>query len=152
MTAKLATQWSHGDYFLLRLMKCKGADDWTLHGLWWEGRNGCGGKFDDSAVVDLEPAMRRVWRSCPEYHNTDEWFWSHEWTKHGSCTKMSEHQFFAKALSLYSKHKAECDDSETECSVCFDAQLNPCGNVGTSSCECSSNSVASRPVSSWHLF
>ena len=53
-------------------------------------------------IRDLMNTMRRDWPSlaCPS--NDGNTFWSHEWTKHGSCSEsvLDEHGYFQAALSL----------------------------------------------------
>eukprot|EP00658_Telonema_sp_P-2_P002999 TRINITY_DN110_c0_g1_i3.p1 TRINITY_DN110_c0_g1~~TRINITY_DN110_c0_g1_i3.p1 ORF type:complete len:168 (+),score=39.26 TRINITY_DN110_c0_g1_i3:226-729(+) len=126
-----------GNYFLLRLQKCSSSSDWTIHGLWWQEKNGCGGTFDESAVSDLEGTMDTEWLSCPGLGSNQQ-FWSHEWSEHGSCTAMDEHTFFSNTLRLYEAHSADCasNENDEECSICFDSNLKACGSVGTSSCSC----------------
>ncbi len=127
-----------GDYYLLRLQKCTAADVWTIHGLWLQSREGCGGSFNVNAIQDLVSTMGDEWLSCPQYHSNNEAFWSHEWSEHGSCTGLAEHSFFSTALSLYESHASDCSSSngEDQCSICFDAQFRPCGSVGSTSCSC----------------
>ena len=128
---------SSAEYYLLRLQKCDASSDWTIHGLWLQSREGCGGSFDQSAIKDLASTMDDEWLSCPQYHSSNQAFWSHEWSEHGSCTGLSEHSFFSKALSLYEAHARDCSaNGEAVCSICFDADFRSCGSVGSTSCSC----------------
>ncbi|ORZ00360.1 ribonuclease T2-like protein [Syncephalastrum racemosum] len=71
--------------------------EFTIHGLWPDtcsgGRapgNGCDRTRRSNAIgpivkhlaPDVYQRMRVFW---PSYKDNDNWFWSHEWTKHGTC-------------------------------------------------------------------
>lgn len=82
----------------------------TLHGLWPELENGsppsfCAGEpFDASKVeqaVGLDTLMEywpdvKVQDGSPEYSD----FWKHEWTRHGTCSGLSQPEFFLAAVGL----------------------------------------------------
>ena len=119
----------------LALQKCDDTSDWTLHGLWpnWGNPNGCPGPdFDESKVQDLLPTMETEWLSCPGHHSSNEDFWSHEWSKHGTCSGLDEHDFFQKALEVYSTYKSSCKGSDDTCEICLEkGSYTPC-NTATS--------------------
>ena len=70
-----------------------GADvsDFTLHGL-WPSRTGAdvntypctctSEQFSDSKVASVMDQMKAHW---PSYTGNNDQFWSHEWSKHGTC-------------------------------------------------------------------
>ena len=41
-----------------------------------------------------------------------------EWSKHGTCSKMSQHAYFSKALSLVKQYRGSCE-SGSSCDICF---------------------------------
>ena len=43
----------------------------------------------------------------PEYHSSNEELWSHEWSKHGTCTGLSQHAFFTEVLEQREAHLSE---------------------------------------------
>jgi ribonuclease T2 len=105
------------------MQQCQGSSAWTLHGLWAEWGNDCeGAKFDINALSSIMGDLKSKWPSCPEYGQSNEEFWEHEWTKHGTCSGMGEAQFFSKAMSLRDQHQSKCG-STNECSVCFSKDL-----------------------------
>jgi ribonuclease T2 len=78
-----------------------------IHGLWPNNDDGsypsnCGSDpFDPSQIQAILKSMNADWGSlaCPS-SNSDS-FWTHEWTKHGTCSGMNEHDYFQSAISLY---------------------------------------------------
>lgn len=71
-------------------------DSWTLHGLWPDK---CDGTFEANCdasraytnitdiltsfgATDILDIMNIYWK---DYQGQDEQFWSHEWSKHGTC-------------------------------------------------------------------
>mmetsp|Transcript_39597 Transcript_39597/g.62894 ORF Transcript_39597/g.62894 Transcript_39597/m.62894 type:complete len:140 (-) Transcript_39597:195-614(-) len=124
----LATIQSISCEWTLGLQMCDNSNEWTLHGLWPE-KEDCGGSFDEGAISDLESVMQSKWRSCTEYHTTNQDFWQHEWTKHGTCSGLSEHDFFAAGLSLYSKYASLCSGANgKECELSCDGAQGPCSS------------------------
>lgn len=51
-------------------------------------------------IRDLDSDLRRNWGtlSCKNRNNTQ--FWSHEWSRHGTCSNMDQHSYFLAALEL----------------------------------------------------
>eukprot|EP00931_Biecheleriopsis_adriatica_P107127 TRINITY_DN81461_c0_g1_i1.p1 TRINITY_DN81461_c0_g1~~TRINITY_DN81461_c0_g1_i1.p1 ORF type:complete len:151 (+),score=28.93 TRINITY_DN81461_c0_g1_i1:60-512(+) len=106
-----------GECYELKMQKCEGHTQYTMHGLWAEWDNGCHGPaYDKDAISSIRSKMEEVWPSCFGHSNDD--FWSHEWEKHGTCSGMGQAEFFQKALDLYDEYVSQCGDTE-ECQVCF---------------------------------
>ena len=98
-------------------------------GVWPEKENCGGSSFDESQVQDLLGDMKVYWLSCPEFPNSDTEFWTHEWSKHGSCSGMSQHEYFSDGLALRSKYASLCDgQSGNSCSLDCDGYDGPCRN------------------------
>lgn len=82
----------------------------TLHGLWPERESGappgfCQGEPFDAEKVESEigfAALTEYWpdvkfsSSSPEYPD----FWKHEWTRHGTCSGLSQIEYFSQAVNL----------------------------------------------------
>ncbi|CAE7377266.1 unnamed protein product [Symbiodinium pilosum] len=115
-----------GECYELKLQKCQGSDNWTIHGLWPEWDNGCpGSQFDITALASMRSDLDQKWMSCPEFGESNENFWKHEWEKHGTCSGMQEASFFQKGLQLYDQYKVKCASGNDgkECAVCFNKDL-----------------------------
>lgn len=77
----------------------------TLHGNWPTYNDGsypceCGGSFDPNEISSISSDMNKFW---PSFRGSNDDFWSHEWTKHGTCASSSpylkgELNFFSNTL------------------------------------------------------
>ncbi|KAJ9469200.1 Ribonuclease Phyb [Diplonema papillatum] len=130
-----AQEWL-GNYYKLQFLH--DTQKWTLHGLWpqWSADGYCRNvTFNESAIADLLPRMEVDWPSGEE---PNQEFWAHEWQKHGSCTNMTEHPYFATALNLYDSYNHLCPDfGPSDCAVCFDQSLKTrcnCTESGRGDC------------------
>eukprot|EP01121_Diplochlamys_sp_Union-15-3_P004006 TRINITY_DN1396_c0_g2_i3.p1 TRINITY_DN1396_c0_g2~~TRINITY_DN1396_c0_g2_i3.p1 ORF type:complete len:207 (+),score=26.77 TRINITY_DN1396_c0_g2_i3:44-664(+) len=83
--------------------------DWTIHGLWPNRNDGSwpsycpGPDFSLSNISSLVPSMKILWPDLEE--NDDNSFWSHEWSKHGTCAMTdvpldTQFNFFSATLKL----------------------------------------------------
>ncbi|BBN01580.1 ribonuclease T2 [Marchantia polymorpha subsp. ruderalis] len=104
-------QWP-GSYCDLQKACCypltgKPAANFSIHGLWPEFLDGTWPQdcdtsqtFDLEQVRDLVPELNKYWGTltCPSSDSTK--FWKHEWEKHGTCTGLTQHEFFSKTLAL----------------------------------------------------
>ncbi|XP_017226908.1 intracellular ribonuclease LX [Daucus carota subsp. sativus] len=90
----------------------KPAEDFSIHGLWPNYRDGtypanCDSVnlFNDSKITDLESRLEKDWPSlaCPSSDGMR--FWGHEWDKHGTCSEsfLDQHSYFKAALDLKNK-------------------------------------------------
>ncbi|XP_010552574.1 PREDICTED: ribonuclease 3-like [Tarenaya hassleriana] len=90
----------------------KPAADFGIHGLWpnyksggWPQNCNPDSEFDESQISDLLSNMQTEWPtlSCPS--NDGVKFWTHEWTKHGTCaeSELDQHDYFHAALKLKQK-------------------------------------------------
>ena len=114
-----------GECYELKLQRCQGSNNWTIHGLWPEWNNGCpGAQFDMNALTSMRSQLEQKWLSCPEFGESNEVFWQHEWEKHGTCSGMQEAAFFQRGLQLYDQYKTKCGSATgKECAVCFNKDL-----------------------------
>ncbi|KAG6551919.1 hypothetical protein Mapa_006536 [Marchantia paleacea] len=104
-------QWP-GSYCDLQKACCypragKPAANFSIHGLWpnyydgtWPQDCDASQPFDLSQVQDLVPQLNEFWGSlsCPSSDSTT--FWKHEWEKHGTCSGLTQHEYFASSLAL----------------------------------------------------
>jgi ribonuclease T2 len=91
-----------------------------LTGLWPDPEDTCTNctseVFDESKLTSQTLAdMNAYWPTCVS-GNSNQDFWSHEWSKHGTCTGMSQEDYFSQTISLYQKYKSGCT---TDCYVCL---------------------------------
>jgi len=107
-----------GECYELRFQRCKGSKAWTLHGLWPEWGNYCEGPAFDASRLPNMSKMDEAWPSCPEYGESNVLFWTHEWEKHGRCSKLEQKAYFAKALELSDLYKHRCAEESESCMVC----------------------------------
>lgn len=113
-----------GQCWELKMQKCKGSQNWTLHGLWPEWGNGCEGPdFDMNALRDIRQDLQSKWPSCPEYGESEDKFWRHEWQKHGTCSGLNELNYFQTALRLHDQFAGQCSSERSICQVCFSKDL-----------------------------
>lgn len=115
----------HGNCWDMRLQNVKGCTDgWTLHGLWPQWGESCSReKFDYNEISDLADKLNEYWPSC---NGSSKDFWSHEWEKHGTCSGMSQHDYFSKALELVQQYRDQCTDTNSggDCDICFPKDLS----------------------------
>lgn len=100
----------------------------SIHGLWPDPETSCStctaevfstSKLSSSTLS----GMKKYWPTCIA-GNTNEDFWSHEWSKHGTCSGMTQDGFFSKTLSLFSTYGGKCS---TDCHLCFTPSLSYVG-------------------------
>jgi ribonuclease T2 len=83
----------------------------TIHGLWPEYQDGsypasCSTEpFDNTTVAPLETQMLRYWPNVKYDYKSDGKnyleFWEHEWSKHGTCSGLSQYDYFLHALQMF---------------------------------------------------
>ena len=76
----------------------------TVHGLWPQWAEYCGGSFDVNAIAPLEADLSTKWPSCVGDDNATA-FHEHEWLKHGTCSDFDERTYFETAMRLYDKFR-----------------------------------------------
>ncbi|KAF6999952.1 hypothetical protein CFC21_015920 [Triticum aestivum] len=93
----------------------KPAADFGIHGLWpnyaacrpagdtnrtrcWPDFCNAGDTFNPSLISDLRSDMDRNWGTLSCRSNDSTAFWSHEWSRHGTCSNMDQHAYFLAAL------------------------------------------------------
>lgn len=123
--------WVHGhggcdadlsfDYFLLAVQwppefGVSDVGDWTLHGL-WPSRTGSGPggaasypcacsdeALDMEQLRSVRADMDAFWRTLFK-KNSNERFWAHEWSKHGTCAGMgSQLAYFSNTLAARARY------------------------------------------------
>ena len=128
---------SSEDYYLLSLQKCNTSSPWTIHGLWPQWNDCCPGPaFNYSELGSMVSEMNKYWPSCPQYSDTNSQLWSHEWSKHGTCSGMAQNPYFQEAINLLLANSNKCSTSSsaTTCQLCFTTSFE-----STSSSNCASS-------------
>ncbi|KAL7689833.1 putative ribonuclease T2 [Plasmopara halstedii] len=82
----------------------------TLHGLWPEESNHvppsfCSREAFDAKLIEHTIGMKTLhefWPDVKVSETSDEYaeFWKHEWTRHGTCSGLSQVDYFTQAINL----------------------------------------------------
>ncbi|KAJ3149307.1 ribonuclease T2-like, partial [Irineochytrium annulatum] len=114
-TAGLYQNASNRVFISDNVLKSLPRDEFTIHGLW---PNNCDGSYNTSdlgcdtsrvyhnvsdildayAPADLVVDLKKYWQGADGSY---EWFWSHEWTKHGTCFSPLEPSCFGEKYTPY---------------------------------------------------
>ncbi|KAF9591914.1 hypothetical protein IFM89_010272 [Coptis chinensis] len=88
------------------LRKDRGQPKFTIHGLWpskLKGRHPSecnpSNVFDPTLVKDLQGRLDIAWPDVQNLNNAK--FWGEQWKKHGTCSRLQQHEYFEKALILF---------------------------------------------------
>jgi len=83
-----------------------GSTHFTLHGLWPQYSDkgypqDCSNEAFDIDTVDIND-MIKYWPNVQETQNSSAYsdFWQHEWSKHGTCSGLSQTNYFNSTISL----------------------------------------------------
>ena len=91
-------------YYYLSLKKDK--ETYTIHGLWPQYSKTSYPKFCKKvnfSIDSLEPIIEELNKKWDSSKESNDEFWKHEYTKHGSCMfiELTELEYFQKTLYLY---------------------------------------------------
>ena len=90
---------------------CHQGGNWTIHGMWPEHNNGSwpsycqlGSLFNISEITPILSLLNSDWPDC--YCSPDQTcvgLWTHEWSKHGTCSRFypSQYDYFLQGLVRY---------------------------------------------------
>ncbi|KAJ2950179.1 hypothetical protein O0L34_g11537 [Tuta absoluta] len=90
-------------------------DSWTIHGVWPTKLHTIGPAFcnrswhfDPEAVRPIEAPLKELWTNIENEPNPYG-FWTHEWSKHGTCAAVleplnSEFKYFSNGLNWMKKY------------------------------------------------
>ena len=86
-----------------------GADDAFLstvgrRGKCWPEYCDDGNELSPWEIRDLVASLDRSWPTLSCKNRRSFQFWSYEWKKHGTCSNLEPHDYFARALALKAKH------------------------------------------------
>ncbi|WVY95908.1 hypothetical protein V8G54_028059 [Vigna mungo] len=107
---KMAQNWPRGfcKYNTCDASKTKPLK-FTIHGLWPSdyGKQqpefcSVNNRSSVNLTKELVVKLNQDWPSYDALTNTE--FWSHEWRKHGSCSLLSQIDYFKLALEIYAKN------------------------------------------------
>lgn len=93
-------------FYDLTYKVCNNSNEWTIHGLWPEYNSAswpqyCNNTpFNYNQISQYQPELNDRWTGCTDNLNDNIKFWSHEWTRHGSCTNMTLSKYFNTTLNL----------------------------------------------------
>jgi len=120
--------------WVISFEQCSHNSIWTMHGLWPDPNNFCEGEdFDISQIESIRSEMDTYWISCPVFDWSNEELWAHEWSKHGTCSGLTQLGYFSRALKLRPRYIPYCDETTTtECEICLytNQTFNHYGNCG----------------------
>ncbi|KAF0709603.1 Aste57867_5828 [Aphanomyces stellatus] len=84
------------------------ATHFTIHGLWPESDDGSHPDFCTKEPLDIdsvrsaigEDTLEKYWPNVKVAVNTTHYdsFWDHEWSRHGTCSKLDQVTFFKSAI------------------------------------------------------
>lgn len=114
------------NYYMYALSRCHPNGNWTIHGLWPQHNTTswpqyCTNEpFNYTTLYPILNELKLYWSACDK--PWDQQFWQHEWSKHGTCSSMSQLEYFNTTLQLYVRHYSTffyyvCANHHMECNV-----------------------------------
>lgn len=133
--------------------------DFTLHGLWPQYVSG-GYPYDcTTEAYDPNVPIKIGWDTMTQYWpnvkyvETDpnyDSFWEHEWTKHGTCTGLSQYDYFNSAINLIKIFGTPASVTNAVGGSISASQLrNDFGGASYVALQCESGSYLSAAFSCW---
>lgn len=97
------------NYYKFALQECNSSVPYTIHGLWpqYDSESWpqfCTKEVFNKTIIKMLPEMSSDWHSC---YGSNFDFWSHEWSKHGTCSGLQQIDYFNHILLLYSEAVSE---------------------------------------------
>ena len=97
-------------------------DRLTIHGLWPNNNDGsypqsCSDeKFDLSSLEQIRDELEEKWPNIKALPSSSlhGQFWEHEWSKHGTCTGLSQLEYFSHALTKLIPTPSMVKDAEEQ--------------------------------------
>ena len=135
LTSSYSPKECNATYYRLDLLR-ENSTSFLVHGLWIEQCAQCKQcgypsmcarcQFNIYTLKPLFNALRANWFPGVDPRNNS--LLMHEWCKHGTCTNMTQLDYFNKTLALYTELKQRdllslCDLSQNECSFSVDANF-----------------------------
>jgi ribonuclease I len=113
--------------YVLALQEFCIENQYTLHGLWGDPENACTfctkEPFNENNLSEATlKDMNTHWMSCMNGSDNHK-FWLHEWSKHGTCTGMSQEEFFSTTISLFKEYVDLCPKGSKTCQICLTPDL-----------------------------
>lgn len=103
--------------YVFQMQECNGTR--TVYGLWPRWGQWCSGTpYDPKAIEPLRLELARYWPLCGRTGNGTT-FYEHVWAKHGTCSGMSEFNYFSTAIALRNVYA-----NSTSLHVCMDTHFN----------------------------
>jgi len=136
-------------------------DHFTLHGLWPQYKSGgypssCTNEKYDVASADYVgwDDMTKYWPEV-EYEVTDpEYtsFWEHEWSKHGTCSGLSQDDYFQTTINLiksFGTPQSLTDAADKKTTLSAATLRNDMGGATYASLQCVSGKYLSGVYTCW---
>ena len=136
-------------------------DHFTLHGLWPQYKAGgypasCTNEAYDVASADYVgwDDMTKYWPEV-EYEVTDPrytQFWDHEWTKHGTCSGLSQDDYFQTTVNLiksFGTPQSLIDAADKKTTLSAATLRNDLGGATYASLQCVSGKYLSGVYTCW---
>jgi len=132
----------------------------TIHGLWPQYSTGgypasCTTEPFDPAVIDVVGYDRMItyWPNVevaegdPDYDQ----FWEHEWTKHGTCSGLSQEAYFNQTIALYEKLGSPSDvGNAVGGTISAEAVRNDFGGPSRCTLQCESGKYLEGVFTCWN--
>lgn len=134
--------------------------DFTVHGLWPQYSSGgypssCTNEAFNASVVDAIgwDEMTTYWPNV-QYTTTDPNytdFWEHEWSKHGTCSGLSQYDYFTASLNLIKQLGTPSDYSAAVGGYIDATQLrNDFGGANRAALQCTSSKYVNGVYTCWN--
>ena len=133
-TETYETEDPHNFYYLSLIKEDDKPLGWSIHGLWPQIDKTTYPKFCRKVefnIKKIKPLQDDLYKYWYSNKGTDEYFWKHEYEKHGSCNynKFSEYDYFKTTIDLF-LHSVKMglpekfyNDSNKRCLIPVDKQL-----------------------------